>query len=93
MRKASQARQKLAHNPGEFGASDSSNRLGVRQLAAALDGMSLLVLNSAISEPGSKLPGVKAQASLRTPKVVADVSESLRFLTLDRIDACCIILT
>ena len=40
----------------------------VRQLAAALDDTSLLVLDSAILEPGSKLPGSKAQASLRTPK-------------------------
>ena len=47
---------------------DGYRRFGVRQLAAALEGTSLLVLDPAIREPGSKLPGNKAQASLRTPK-------------------------
>jgi hypothetical protein len=40
---------------------------GLRQLAAALETTSLLVVDSAILEPESKLPGTKAQASLRTP--------------------------
>jgi hypothetical protein len=39
---------KLGHNSEESEPSDSANRLGVRQLAAALDDTSLLVLDSAI---------------------------------------------
>ena len=60
--------QRPGHNSEELGASDSANRLGVRQLAAALEATSLLVVDSAILEPGNKLPGTKAQASLRTPR-------------------------
>ena len=53
---------------------------------AALDGTSLLVLDSVILEPGSELPGNKKQAGLRSKTWASGVQCDLALLNLEIIN-------